>query len=157
MKSTQETHRTKPGFGNRVGIVARAVLAASLIVFLSTGYAPVSAKDGDKTQKETKETTKKPKSAADAKPVVKDVYVIQIKDHMFMPDTLVVPAKRKIKLRIENLDKTPEEFESYDLNREKIVAGGRKIIVFVAPLKPGTYKYFGEFNPKTAQGIIIAK
>ncbi len=157
MTSAQKTHPMKPGLANRPGIVARAALAAGLIVFFSIGYAPLSAKDGDKTQKEAKETTKKPKSAAEAKPVVKDVYVIQIKDHMFMPDTLVVPAGRKIKLRIENLDKTPEEFESYDLNREKVVAGGRKIFVFVGPLKPGTYKYFGEFNPKTAQGVIIAK
>ena len=160
MTSTQETHPMKPGLVKRLGVVAGVTLVAGLIVFLSTGYATPSANDGDKTQtetKETEETTKKAKSAADAKPVVKDVYVIQIKDHMFMPDTLVVPARKKIKLRIENLDKTPEEFESYDLNREKIVAGGRKIIVFVGPLKPGIYKYFGEFNPKTAQGVIIAK
>jgi hypothetical protein len=30
----------------------------------------------------------------------------------------------------------------------------RKVIV---PLKPGTYPFFGEFHPHTAQGRIIAK
>lgn len=95
--------------------------------------------------------------AAEQKPVIKDVYVIEIKDHKFSPAELVVPAGKKLKLQIVNLDSTPEEFESYDLNREKIVAGGRKIIVFIGPLKPGKYSYFGEFNPETAQGLIIAK
>ena len=29
--------------------------------------------------------------------------------------------------------------------------------VFVAPLKPGRYRFFGEFHPATAQGRIVAK
>ncbi|MCZ6767272.1 MAG: cupredoxin domain-containing protein [bacterium] len=85
------------------------------------------------------------------------MYVIQIKDHQFSPVRIVVPAGEKIKLRIENLDPTPEEFESHDLNREKIVIGGGKITVYIGPLKPGTYKYFGEFHEDTARGVIIAK
>lgn len=84
-------------------------------------------------------------------------YVIRIKNHRFHPDRLVVPAKRRIKLRIENHDRTVEEFESYDLNREKIVTGGRKITVFIGPLKRGTYRFFGEFHAKTAQGVVIAR
>ena len=98
-----------------------------------------------------------PTYETDEGPVFKDVYVIQIRNHVFMPAKLVVPAGKKVKLRIENLDESPEEFESYDLNREKIVAGGRRIIVFAGPLKAGSYTFFGEFNPKTAHGVIIAK
>ena len=82
------------------------------------------------------------------------VYTIVIKDHKFEPEKLTVSEGEKIKLIIDNQDPTPEEFESYDLNREKIVAGNGKISVFIGPLKAGEYKYFGEFNPKTAQGII---
>jgi plastocyanin len=95
--------------------------------------------------------------ADEQKPVKKDIYIIEIKDHKFSPAELVVPAGKKLKLQIVNLDSSAEEFESYDLNREKVVAGGRKIIVFIGPLKPGTYSYFGEFHPETAQGLIIAK
>lgn len=83
-------------------------------------------------------------------------YIIVIKDHQFDPAELIVPAGEKIKLVIDNQDATPEEFESYDLNREKIVMGYRKIIVYIGPLKPGEYKYFGEFHLDTAQGIIKA-
>lgn len=84
-------------------------------------------------------------------------FKIIIKDHKFEPQNLEVPAGKKIKLFVENQDKTPEEFESHDFNREKIIAGGKTAIIFIGPLKPGTYKYFGEFNMDTAQGKITAK
>ena len=52
---------------------------------------------------------------------------------------------------------TPEEFESFELNREKVIKGKRKAVIFIGPLRPGRYPYFGEFHPETAQGIIIAE
>ncbi len=85
------------------------------------------------------------------------VYEIVIKDHRFTPAALEVPAGKKVKVVVKNEDPTPEEFESYDLNREKIVAGNSKITVFIGPLKPGSYKYFGEFHMDTANGTIEAK
>lgn len=84
-------------------------------------------------------------------------FVITIKDHKFEPALVEVPAGEKIKLKVKNLDKTPEEFESHDLNREKVVKGGGEITVNVGPLKAGEYKFFGEFNEKTAQGKLVAK
>lgn len=86
-----------------------------------------------------------------------DQYTIVIKDHKFSPADFEVPADKKIKLIVDNQDPTPEEFESHDLHREKIVQGNSKITVLIGPLKPGTYKYFGEFNEATAQGTITAK
>jgi hypothetical protein len=82
---------------------------------------------------------------------------IIIKDHRFNPEELRVPAGVKLKLVVKNLDGTPEEFESHTLHREKVVPGGGEIIVFIGPLDPGTYDFFGDFNPATAQGRIIAK
>jgi len=82
---------------------------------------------------------------------------IVIKDHKFIPAELAVPAGQKIRLTIENQDPTPEEFESYDFNREKVVAGNGRIVVFVGPLKPGKYEFFGDFNPSTARGWIVAQ
>ena len=84
-------------------------------------------------------------------------YTISIKDHKFDPPQLTIPAGQKIKLTIDNEDSTPEEFESYQLNREKIVAGGKQIIIYIGPLKPGSYKYFGDFHKDIAQGIIIVQ
>ncbi|MEN0036401.1 MAG: cupredoxin domain-containing protein [Cellvibrio sp.] len=84
-------------------------------------------------------------------------FTIEIRDHLFFPSTLVVPANTKVKLIVVNKDPTPEEFESYELNREKVIMGGAKAVIFIGPLKPGDYPFFGEFNPKTAQGVIRAQ
>lgn len=89
--------------------------------------------------------------------LAEDSFTVTIKDHKFSPAELIVPADKKVKLIVDNQDPTPEEFESHDLNREKVVGGNSKITVFLGPLKPGTYKYFGEFNPDTAQGVIVVK
>ena len=80
-----------------------------------------------------------------------------IKDHKFTPTTIEAPAGQKFKLVVKNEDLTPEEFESHDLKREKVIPGGGEIIVLLGPLKPGTYGFFGDFNPKTAQGQLIVK
>lgn len=84
-------------------------------------------------------------------------FEIEIRDHLFFPAELTVPAHTKVKLRIFNRDPTPEEFESYELNREKVIVGNSQTVIFIGPLLPGDYPYFGEFNPKTAQGIIHAE
>ena len=84
-------------------------------------------------------------------------FVIKLKEHTFSPAVLEVPAGQKIKLIIHNEDATPEEFESHSLDREKIISGNSKGIIFIGPLKPGEYKYFGEFNEDLAKGLIIAK
>ena len=85
------------------------------------------------------------------------VFEIEIRNHLFEPDTLIIPANTKVKLIVYNRDPTPEEFESYELNREKVIVGGRKAIIFIGPLPSGEYPFFGEFNPQTALGKIIVK
>jgi len=84
-------------------------------------------------------------------------YTLTIKDHRFDPAELVVPAGEKFQLKVVNQDRTPEEFESKDLHREKVVPGGGQITLTIGPLKPGKYEYFGEFNPTTARGSIVAQ
>ncbi len=84
-------------------------------------------------------------------------YTMQIKNHRFEPAELTVPADKKIKLLIENLDATSEEFESHELNREKVITGNGKATIYIGPLSLGKYPYFGEFNDATAKGLIIVK
>lgn len=83
--------------------------------------------------------------------------VISIKDHKFSPAEVRVPAGQKVKLVIDNQDATAEEFESAEMNREKIIAPKSKASVWIGPLKPGKYPFIGEFNQATAQGVIIAE
>lgn len=84
-------------------------------------------------------------------------FTLTIKDHQFDPVSVTVPAGKKFKLIVRNMDRTPEEFESKDLHREKLIAGGKEAVIALGPLQAGTYRFFGEFNPKTAQGTLVAQ
>lgn len=86
-----------------------------------------------------------------------DTHAIIIKDHKFAPAQLTIPSKTKVKIFIENQDSTPEEFESFELNREKVVAANGKVVIFIGPLRPGVYRFFGEFHKNTAQGQIVVQ
>ena len=86
-----------------------------------------------------------------------DTFVLTIKDHRFSPEELQVPAGKKLKLVVKNLDPTPEEFESHDLKREKVIKGKSEATLSIGPLKPGTYKFVGEYHEKTAKGRITVE
>ncbi|MCX7191145.1 MAG: cupredoxin domain-containing protein [Candidatus Methylopumilus sp.] len=83
--------------------------------------------------------------------------LLVIENHQFEPNELIVPANKKIKLNIENRDSTPEEFESHELNREKLVPGKSSVTIYIGPLKAGRYPFYGEFNEKTARGVVVAQ
>jgi plastocyanin len=85
------------------------------------------------------------------------VVTLTIKDHRFTPQEVEVPAGQQIKLVVKNMDKTPEEFESKSLRREKVIPGGAEATILVGPLKPGKYTFYGEFHESTAKGALIAK
>jgi len=84
------------------------------------------------------------------------VFELRLKAHLFNPSTLYVPAGQKIKLVIYNEDPSPEEFESFALNREKVVLGHSKGVVFLGPIAAGQYSFSGEYNPNSARGVLIA-
>ena len=81
---------------------------------------------------------------------------LTIKNHRFVPNKVTVPAGQRLQIEITNTDPTPEEFESSDLRVEKIIVPGGKITVSVGPLKVRVYKFFGDYHPDTAAGILTA-
>jgi plastocyanin len=93
-----------------------------------------------------------PASAAD-----EPSFTLTIKDHLFSPDMVEVPANTKVTLVINNMDSTPEEFDSHALKREKVIPGGGSGVVHIGPLKPGEYKFVGEYHESTAKGRVVAK
>ncbi len=86
-----------------------------------------------------------------------DPLTLLFRNHRFEPARIEVPANVKFKLMVKNTDDTADEFESTALNREKLVAPGQTITVFLGPLDPGEYKFFGDFHQDTAQGVLVAK
>lgn len=84
-------------------------------------------------------------------------FTLTIRNHRFEPSELKVPAGTKVKLIVDNQDASAEEFESHALNREKVIPGKSKASVFIGPLQKGRYPFIGDFNAKTANGVIIAE
>jgi len=97
--------------------------------------------------------------AAGCAPVLADEpeFTLQLREHRFTPSEVKVPAGTKVRLVIENQDGTVEEFDSFALNREKLVFPNSKGVVFIGPLKPGRYEFMGEFNQSTAKGVVVAE
>jgi plastocyanin len=80
-----------------------------------------------------------------------------IKGHRFEPAELQVPAGKAFTLNVTNSDATAEEFESDDLDIEKVIAGGQNAVVKIEPLDAGRYEFYGEYHEDTAKGEIVAK
>jgi hypothetical protein len=84
-------------------------------------------------------------------------YTLVVKNHVYQPSELKVAAGTKFKIIVRNEDATPEEFESTDFNREKIVLPNSSITVYVGPLRAGNYGFFGDFHQDTAKGRLIVE
>jgi plastocyanin len=86
-----------------------------------------------------------------------DEFALVISEHRFQPETVSIPAGRKIRLAVENRDAVAEEFDSFALNREKVIGGSSKGYIFIGPLGPGRYSFVGEFHAETAHGVIVVE
>jgi len=86
-----------------------------------------------------------------------DEVTLTIKNHVFEPKELKLPAGKKVKILVVNQDATPAEFESKPLNREKVIPGKSTGVIIVGPLKPGRYGFVEEYheNESGAQGTIV--
>lgn len=84
-------------------------------------------------------------------------YTVTIDGGRIDPSRLEVPAGTKFKLVLRNTGKVAAEFEGRDLRVEKVLAPGAQSFVVIAPLKPGTYRFFDEFHPDAPDMVLIAK
>ena len=82
---------------------------------------------------------------------------LTLRDHRFEPAELKAPAGGPLEITLRNEDRTAEEFESRELKVEKVVAGGKSIVIRLRALQPGRYKFYGEFHEKTAQGVLVVE
>jgi hypothetical protein len=85
------------------------------------------------------------------------VFTLTLSGNKFDKSELKVPANTRFVIVVKNEDATVEEFESNDLKVEKIVPAKGEIRVNVGPLKPGRYKFVGEFHEATANGVVVAE
>ena len=85
------------------------------------------------------------------------VVELRFENRRFTPQTITVPANQSLTLRITNASGDPIEFESFKLNREKVVGPGETVTVRLPALRPGSYDFYDDFHQDVPAGSIIAK
>lgn len=83
--------------------------------------------------------------------------VLTLKGHHFDPAMPTIPADKRIKVLVTNLDATPAEIESDDFKLEKVVPPGAAVTVTIGPLKAGEYEIHDEFNEDVSKTKLIVK
>ncbi len=82
---------------------------------------------------------------------------LRFQNHQFAPQTLSVPAKRPLLIKVVNASAETIEFESFKLNREQVVTPGETISVHLPALSSGSYDFYDDFHQDVPEGAIVAK
>lgn len=82
---------------------------------------------------------------------------IEMKDGAITPLRIEAPANKPFKLELHNIGKTPVEFESIELNREKVLAPQSRSFIVFRKLSPGEYTFFDDFHPDAPKALLVVK
>jgi heme/copper-type cytochrome/quinol oxidase subunit 2 len=85
------------------------------------------------------------------------VFRIVFEDGKMTPSRLVVPADTRIELELVNAGKTPAEFESLPLRKEKVIAPGVTTSMVIKGLDPGEYSFFDDLHPDAPPAVLVAE
>ena len=81
---------------------------------------------------------------------------LAVQDAGFQPTELKTPSGAKVRLEVSNNTAVAIEFESFELNRERVVQPGQKVAVYLSGLAPGRYEFFDDFHPER-KGTLVAE
>ncbi len=82
---------------------------------------------------------------------------LRFENHHFTPQTLAVPAGQQFAIKVVNVSTETIEFESFKLNREKVIPSGQTATVRLPALSPGNYDFYDDFHQDVPEGAIVAK
>jgi hypothetical protein len=81
---------------------------------------------------------------------------LAVQDGGFQPAELKTPKQAKVRLEVSNETAVAIEFESFELNRERVVQPGQKVAVYLSGLSPGRYEFFDDFHHER-KGVLIVE
>ncbi len=94
---------------------------------------------------------------APARAAEEPTFRIEFNDGAITPGRLEVPANTRFRLELKNIGKTPAEFESKELKKEKVLAADSEFVLVFRTLDPGEYPFFDDFHPDAPPAILVAK
>jgi plastocyanin len=81
---------------------------------------------------------------------------LAVHDAGFEPVEITTPSGAKVRLEVSNQTAVAIEFESFELNRERVVQPGQKVAVYLSGLGPGRYEFFDDFHPER-KGVLVVQ
>src|SRR5579883_1322895 len=65
------------------------------------------------------------------------------------------PAHTRVRIEVTNRTPVAIEFESFALNRERVVKPGQTVSVWVSGLEPGRYEFFDDFHQERRGTLVV--
>jgi len=81
---------------------------------------------------------------------------LAVADHGFTPAEIEAAAGERLRIEVTNRTAAAIEFESFELNRERVVPPGQTVAVYVSGLSPGRYEFFDDFHQER-RGTLVVK
>jgi plastocyanin len=81
---------------------------------------------------------------------------VTVRDGGFEPSEVKIPAGSRVRLQVANQTGSAIEFESFELNRERVVPPSQKAAVYVSGLSAGRYEFFDDFHQER-RGVLLVE
>ena len=80
---------------------------------------------------------------------------LAVAEHGFAPPEIEAAAGERLRLEVTNQTAVAIEFESFELNRERVVPPGQTVAVYVSGLSPGRYEFFDDFHQERRGALVV--
>jgi cupredoxin-like protein len=83
------------------------------------------------------------------------VVPLAVEDGAFVPAEVEGPAATRFRLEVTNRTSAAIEFESFALNRERVVQPGQTVAIYLSGLTFGRYEFFDDFHQERRGTLVI--
>lgn len=80
---------------------------------------------------------------------------LAVRDGGFDPRQVEAPAGARIQLEVTNQTSSAIEFESFELNRERVIPPDKKVVVYLSGLSAGQYEFFDDFHHERRGTLVV--
>lgn len=80
---------------------------------------------------------------------------LAVRDGGFQPAELQAPPGARIRLEVANESGSAIEFESFELNRERVIPPAQKAVVYLSGLGAGRYEFFDDFHQERRGALVV--
>ncbi len=81
---------------------------------------------------------------------------LTVREGGFEPAQIETPAGARVRLEVANETGSAIEFKSFELNRERVVPAGQKVVVYLSGLEAGRYEFFDDFHQER-RGVLLVR